>query len=130
MILLDTCAFIWLVQQPAKLSKRATKAIQAHDGNLHVSAATAWEIAIKAANNQYTIPPDMTPLSWFTQVLAEYGIAEISVDASIFCRAAALPPIHRDPCDRLLIATAITHHLTIITADTIIPQYPNVKIIW
>ena len=64
-------------------------------------------------------------------LLAErYRLAEISVDAAVAARSARLPAIHKDPCDRIIVATAMIHHLPIVTPDTTIPQYPHVKTIW
>jgi len=129
-ILLDTCALLWLVHDPAKLSKTATKAVLAHGGALHVSSVSAWEIAIKVAAGKLDLPAGMTAETWFNQAVADCGLLEIRPDAAIFCRAVALPPIHRDPCDRLLIATAAAHRLTLVTADRLIPQYPGIKVAW
>lgn len=130
MILLDTCALLWLVHHPATLSKAATRAILAHGNALHVSSVSAWEIAIKVAAGKLALPAGMTAEAWFSQSLAAYGITEIRPDATVFCRAVALPAIHRDPCDRLLVATAAAHRLAIVTADTIIPQYTAINVIW
>jgi PIN domain nuclease of toxin-antitoxin system len=130
MILLDTCALLWLIHDPAKLSKAATRAIQAHDRSRHVSSVSAWEIAIKVAAGKLTLPAGMTTETWFSRALAAYGITEICPNGALFCRAVALPAIHRDPCDRLLVATAAAHRLAIVTADTIIPQYTIINVIW
>lgn len=50
--------------------------------------------------------------------------------APCICAAVALPPLHRDPCDRMIIAAALSHKLAIITADRVIPTYPGVKTVW
>ena len=130
MILLDTCALLWLVHDPAKLSLAASRAILSHGDSLHVSSVSAWEIAIKASSGKLTLPKGLTPEAWFSQALTSYSIREIRPDAAIFCRAVALPPIHRDPCDRLIIATATTHRMSIITADSVMPLYVGTKVLW
>lgn len=130
MILLDTCALLWLVHDPAKLSKIAARAISSHGGHLHVSSVSAWEIAIKVAAGKLELPPGLDAETWFLQVLEACRLQEIRPDAATFCRAVALPPIHRDPCDRIIVATAAIHRMSIVTADTIIPLYPSTKVLW
>jgi PIN domain nuclease of toxin-antitoxin system len=63
--------------------------------------------------------------------LAErYGLQQLPLDARIACAAAALPLIHRDPFDRVLVALAQTHTLTVLTSDENIPKYPGVRTLW
>ena len=130
MMLLDTCALLWLVHDPAKLSPAAVHAIRSHGDALHVSSVSAWEIAIKANSGKLTLPKGLTAEKWFSQALTDCHIREIRPDAAIFCRAVALPPIHRDPCDRLIIATAAAHRMSIITADSVMPLYFGAKVLW
>ena len=62
--------------------------------------------------------------------LVDFKLHEIPVSSKIFCRAVDLHSIHRDPCDRMIIAAAIENKCPIITADRIFSRYPRVKIIW
>ncbi len=130
MILLDTCALLWLVHDPDKLTPAASRAILSHGDALHVSSVSAWEIAIKAASGKLALPKGLTPERWFSQALEECNLREIRPDATIFCRAVALPQIHRDPCDRLIIVTAAAHRMSIVTADAVMPLYAGTKVIW
>jgi len=63
-------------------------------------------------------------------VIDRYGMREIPLDAELLCASVALPWIHRDPCDRMLVAAALRNRMPIITADTTIPTYPGVRVIW
>ena len=60
----------------------------------------------------------------------QYHLLELPVTADIAAKAADLPEIHLDPFDRLIIATAMHHHAPIVTADTTIPSYPGIRVIW
>jgi len=71
-----------------------------------------------------------TPLDWFDAVCVRYELREVPLDARTACAAASLPPIHRDPFDRVLAALAQFHNLTVLTSDRNIPKYPGVKSLW
>lgn len=87
-----------------------------------VSAASAWEIAIKYAKGslRLSLPPDrLVPA---TRV--RYGLAALPVDEESALHVAKLPPLHADPFDRMLVSQAIVHGLTIVTPDPLVTQYP------
>jgi PIN domain nuclease of toxin-antitoxin system len=130
MILLDTCTLLWLVHAPVRLSAAAREVLLRADEVRAVSAVSAWEIAIKAASGKLTLPRGMTALAWFTDACTDYGLAELPVGARQFCQAMDLPPIHRDPCDRVIVATALDQRARIVTADTVIRSYPGVEVVW
>ena len=128
MLLLDTCALLWLAAEPEQLSRRAVAAIGRSAGGLFVSAITAFEIARKHRQGKLGLP--LPPEEWYAVALVTHGIAEIPLDGRLAARAATLPPIHRDPCDRFIIATAIDRSHAVITADKTIPRYPRVRVVW
>lgn len=128
MILLDTCALLWLAADQERLSPRAREAIREHAGELFVSSISAFEIAIKARRGKIEFP--MEPGVWFKEVLDHHGLLEISVDGEIAARAVALPPLHNDPCDRFIIATALQHRMAVVTGDPFFAQYEGVRVIW
>jgi PIN domain nuclease of toxin-antitoxin system len=128
MALLDTCTLLWLAADQASLSGPAVAAIRSAKGNLAVCAISAFEIAVKHARKKLVLP--LPPDQWYAKALAAHGIREIPVDGRCALLAAVLPPIHRDPCDRFLIATATLHGLPIVTADANIARYPGVRVIW
>ncbi len=126
-LLLDTCALLALAGQTGKLSCQAARVLTAPE-RVCASPISAWEIAIKSKAGKLLLacPPE----EWFRRALDIYQIEEIPLATRILCAAAELPAIHRDPFDRVLVATAIAHDLTLLTADRDIPSYPGVKAIW
>ena len=127
-MILDTCALLWLASDQGKLSTAAKETIGGNAGNLFVSAITAFEIAVKARSGKLELP--MSPRAWSEGALAFHGVREIPIDSSIALGAVELPPLHNDPCDRLIVATALQHSMPIITCDRLIAQYENAEVIW
>ena len=124
-VLLDTCALLALAR--GDLPEPAAAALVAAP-EAGVSIASLWEVAIKAAGGKLRL--EQAPLQWFLGVMEHYGLREFPLDARLVCAAAALPLIHRDPFDRVLVALAQTHALTILTSDANIPKYPGVATLW
>ncbi len=129
MKILDTCALLWLLHDPSKLSKNALSAIKEDMDNCVVSIS-AWEIAVKVRSGKLQIFGDMSSFDAFKMALNDYSLREVPVDSKIFCSSAALPLIHRDPCDRIIIAAAIENKCQVITADKIFGKYPGLDVIW
>ncbi|MEN9636143.1 MAG: hypothetical protein RL077_4547 [Verrucomicrobiota bacterium] len=125
--LLDTCALLGLTHLGSPLSRPAARAIKAAP-ELFVSPISAWEIAIKQASGKLHLPAPA--YEWFTESCRYYHLTVIPLDAATVCAGAALPPLHRDPFDRVLIATALAHHLSLLTSDKIIPTYPVLTVVW
>jgi PIN domain nuclease of toxin-antitoxin system len=124
-VLLDTCAALALAA--GTLPDDASAALrQASDAR--VSIVTAWEIAIKVAAGKLrlTVPP----ARWFAILLDHHELRDVPLDADTACAAAALPPIHRDPFDRAIVALARAHGATILTSDERMAQYPGVIVRW
>lgn len=131
MILLDTCALLWLSIDQEQLTNKAKQAIEKYAGNLYVSSISACEIGVKYSKGLLKLSSPALP--WFEEALAWHGISEIPVNSKIAVQATLLPPIHRDPADRIIIATAIEKSLTILTADRHIHAYGeqlDLKVIW
>ena len=128
MLLLDTCAFLWLEGPDQALTQAARDAVREHAGHLYVSAATAFEMALKHAKGRLRLP--VGPAECYERMCRLHGVREIPIDGLIASRSAGLPFIHYDPCDRFIIATALEKKLKIVTADKVIPQYPGVRVIW
>jgi PIN domain nuclease of toxin-antitoxin system len=119
-LLLDTCTLIWLVTGERKLPQRVIEAIANRD--VVLSAACAWEIAIKYAKGSLRLsqPPErLVPAA-----RERYGFQTLSIDEESALLVAKLPPLHADPFDRMLVSQAIVHGLTIVTPDPLITQYP------
>jgi PIN domain nuclease of toxin-antitoxin system len=130
MILLDTCALLWLANGSDNLSPTAQELLRANVGSLFVSAFSAWEIALKHRRGKLELPRDNTPAEWFAAVVEQHRLREIPVDSRIAAASVALSPLHTDPADRILIATAQTQGLTLLTPDALIRQYPELKTAW
>jgi PIN domain nuclease of toxin-antitoxin system len=124
-VLLDACALLALAR--GELPNSAEAALGAAP-EAWVSSVTPWEVAIKAAAGKLrmTVPPYV----WFLGLAEHHELREIPLDARIACAAAALPPIHRDPFDRVLIALAQTEALTLLTSDENILKYPGIRTLW
>ncbi|HXR07237.1 MAG TPA: type II toxin-antitoxin system VapC family toxin [Candidatus Acidoferrum sp.] len=126
--ILDTCALIWLVNGDSQLSPEATRICAHPESQLYVSAVSAWEIALKVARRKLSLrtPPE----DWWWRALAQHQLEELPITSRIAIAAAALAPIHNDPFDRVLVATAAEHGLRILTSDRVFSQYRNVGVVW
>lgn len=128
MLLLDTCALLWLAHSPMNLSEQARKAIVDNAGGIFVSAISIWEVTLKHRSGRLGLPAD--PKHWYSTVLEHHGIAELPVTGAVAIRSANLPNIHRDPADRFVIATALENRLRVVTPDPHIRDYPDVSFVW
>lgn len=124
-VLLDTCALIALAR--GNLPERASAALRSAP-EASVSVVTAWEVAIKVAAGKLRLREP--PAQWFFALTERYELREVPLEARMACAAAALPLIHRDPFDRVLVVLAQAHTLTVLTSDENIPKYPGVKTVW
>jgi len=125
--LLDTCAFLWLNDRK-KISPRAQETIEGHSDDLFVSAISAFEIGIKTVKKKLNL--SLPPEEWFRQMIAFFGVNYVPFNYQIASQTAMLPPLHADPCDRFLIATAREYNMQILTPDRLISQYPEAKCLW
>lgn len=128
MILLDTCTFLWLVSQQDMLSKRAFELIEKNSENLFISSISAFEIGIKHRKGRILLPQE--PEKWIPQALSFHGIHDIPIDCHIAEQATSLPAVHRDPCDRIIIATAQIRCMKILTPDKLIRSFPDTECVW
>lgn len=122
-LLLDTCAIIWLMNG-VELDEDAVFLIDnaAKAGQVFVSPVTAWEIALLSRKGK--IATTMAAIEWYERVVDLPGIQELPLNASIMTASVELPGVsHRDPADRMLIATARSNDLTLVTRDQAILAY-------
>lgn len=125
-MLLDTCALIWLAEGGDRLSPPARAAIAAAPA-VYVSAVTGFEIGVKAAHRKLDLP--IPAREWFAAIVEHHGLSVASLDLEACIASTELPPVHADPCDRFLIATARARGWPIITADPLFRQY-DVEVVW
>jgi PIN domain nuclease of toxin-antitoxin system len=123
-VLLDTHVIIWLASGTAISAKAKGEVDRAlADGTVYISAVSAWEIALLSARGRISM--QMVPGDWIERFLTITGCLALSLSLESAVAAALLAPIHRDPADRFLIATAILNDLTLITRDTKILDYAD-----
>lgn len=125
MMLLDTCAFIWFLEDNPKLSHGAKAAIE--DGEMvYLSIVSLWEIAIKKNLGKLEIKQTMTEL---VQICQDADITILPIKTSYLDKLETLPGIHGDPFDRLIVSTAMEEGVSIVTHDENIAKY-NVPLVW
>lgn len=119
-LLLDTHVLLWALGDPARLDSRTRATLEDTANQILFSAASIWEIAIKAGLGRadFGVRPDEV-----TQAARDAGFQELPVQAEAAARVADLPPLHRDPFDRLLVAQAMAEPARLFTADPLLPPY-------
>lgn len=123
--LLDTNALLFVFSAPSKLSVRARRIVRG-ELDLSVSVVSFWEIAIKQSIGKLQFNMTIPNLE---SLCIERNIQILSLGSTAIERIKALPTIHGDPFDRLIIAQAQMEDMTIVTCDKIMPQFP-VKTVW
>ncbi len=120
-LLLDTQIFLWFLSDESMIPEEAREAIGSNENSVLVSAASVWEIAIKASIGRLKIArADVMKLPG---LIAAAGFDELPVLARHAAAVSALPMHHRDPFDRLLIAQTRTEGLALVTVDPAIHRY-------
>lgn len=131
MILLDTHAWIWFVNDPRQLSERARDAISeaTTKRSIYISSISVWEVALLVATGRLELTIDVQ--DWIAKSEALPFFTFVPVDNATFLRSVLLPgPLHADPADRVIIATAIMKGMPVVTKDERIRKYATVKSIW
>ena len=121
-LLLDTCTFLWIVGGSKELSSRAREAFADPANEAFLSAASAWEVAVKYRLGKLPLPAP--PEEFVPAQRAAHGIETLPVDEESALHVAKLPDLHRDPFDRMLVAQAIVGGLVLLTPDDDIRKYP------
>lgn len=126
-LLIDSNALYWWWTALDKLTAAARHSLNAEDSELHVSSATAWELATKYRLGK--LPGAETFLPGFASLLKGSRVTSLSVTVAHVLEAGRLPGLHRDPFDRILIAQALIEDLEIVSSDRIFRDY-GVRVIW
>ena len=120
-LLLDTHLLLWVADQHERLSARAHRLIGDPDNEPLFSAASLWEIAIKHALRHTNFRYDPRVMR---RALLDNRYEELPVTGEHAVAIAKLPPLHRDPFDRMLVAQSIVEGITLLTSDPLVAQYP------
>jgi PIN domain nuclease of toxin-antitoxin system len=126
-LLLDSCAFLWLTASPGDLSAAAKRAINDNSNELWLSHASVWEIHLKHLAGKLALPEK--PRLWFSRQRTVWGVKDRPLDLESLHLTSDLPPLHKDPFDRMLAAQASTHDLTVVSPDAVFARY-GVKVLW
>ena len=117
-LLLDTHALLWALAHPGELTAEARRRLQDPSNTVFVSVASAWEMEIKRALGKLDAPADLS------EQLQRQRFTELPVRLRHTQALRGLPPLHRDPFDRLLVAQALADDLVVVTRDARIRAYP------
>ena len=121
-LLLDTQLLLWAAGQPERLSDAARRLLNSPRNELLFSAASLWEIAIKKTlgRKDFQVEPRL-----LRRGLLDNGYAELPVTSQHAVNIDSLPPLHKDPFDRLLLAQALSEGITLLTGDAQLARYPG-----
>ena len=119
-LLLDTHVLLWTIAESRRLSAAARALIGEPDNELTFSSVSLWEVAIKAGRGRDDFRIDVSSLR---RSLFDNDYVELPITGAHAVALGALPPIHRDPFDRMLVAQAIVEGLTLVTSDPAVAKY-------
>lgn len=120
-LLLDTHVLLWAAGQPDRLPSKARKLLDDPRNEPIFSSASLWEIAIKSGLGREDFQVDARLLR---RGLLDNGYSELPITSEHAVAIDGLPPIHKDPFDRLLVAQSMVEGITLLTADPLVAQYP------
>lgn len=121
-LLLDTCAFLWIVAGSEKISGRAQALFSDPDNEVYLSVVSVWEIAVKHALGRLPLPAP--PDAFVSRQRERHAIETLPLAEEAVLQLLRLPDYHKDPFDRMLVCQAVAHGLTILTPDPAIGRYP------
>jgi len=125
--LIDTHIFLWFLNGDSQLSPQFRAHIQDPNNEVYLSVVSVWEATIKYQLGKLPLPE--SPEIYLPKQRIRHQIDSLPINEASITNLIKLPPLHRDPFDRLLICQAIQHDLTIITADQEIINYPIIQIL-
>lgn len=121
-VLLDTHIFLWLVSGDARLPRVVAEAVQNPDNEIFLSPVSVWEAVVKNALGKLPLPA--APEAYLPEQRGRHRIESLPLDEASVARLGALPPLHRDPFDRMLVCQAVAHGLVLASVDATVRQYP------
>ena len=126
MIILDTCALLWLAGNPSALPAEVLARVD-EEPIVAVSAISAFEVSQKWLARKLELP--VPAREWWDGVVAHHRLEVLPVDSAVAFRATELPPVHRDPADRFIIATAQRYGAPVATSDARFAEY-GIRVLW
>jgi PIN domain nuclease of toxin-antitoxin system len=126
-ILLDTCTFLWIAVGAPELSERARDVFRDPENDIYLSAVSTWEIAVKHALGRLPLPEALE--TYIPRLRQRHGIEPLALGEEVTLHVARLPPLHRDPFDRMLVCQSIVGGMTLLTPDPAIVQYA-IRTLW
>jgi PIN domain nuclease of toxin-antitoxin system len=121
-LLLDTCVFLWFINGDRHLPNSIYEKIREPKNEVFLSPVSIWECIVKHQIGKLFLPK--SPAEYLLAQRERHKISSLPLDESSVVHLSDLPPIHRDPFDRMLICQAIEHQMTLVTVDNIIRSYP------
>ena len=125
--LLDTCTFLWLVEESPRLPKSVRTLFSSADNAVWLSVVSIWEILVKSATGALSLPEPAH--EYVTRQRIAHRIDSLPLNEDAVIHLSRLPGVHWDPFDRMLICQALAYGFTILTPDKEIASYP-VKVAW
>ena len=125
--LLDTCVWLWLVSEPERIGKDLRALLADETTPVFFSAASAWEIAIKAALGRLELPKP--PAEFIAERLVRDTIRALPVEVAHAAHVATLPMLHRDPFDRMLVSQALCEDISLVSRERVFDAY-GVRRLW
>jgi PIN domain nuclease of toxin-antitoxin system len=125
--LLDSMAWLWSIGSVERLSKLGREILESGQEEIYLSAATAWELSIKARLGKLQLPAP--PAQCIPAFMAKQSLRALPITHLHAVKVYDLPPHHADPFDRLIIAQAILEGMAILTSDRVFRKYP-VEVVW
>ena len=115
-LLLDTHIWLWSLLDPERLGDSARHALRSPDNELRLSPVSVWEALLLSERGRVVLDPD--PPRWVRKAMAIAPIAEAPLTVDVALASRSVDVEHQDPADRFIVATAVVHGLTLVTADT------------
>ena len=121
-LLLDTHVFLWFISGDNRLPDAMRDSIRDLNNEVFLSVVSLWEVIVKHQLGRLPLP--QPPEVYLPAQREQHRISSLSLDEASVSQVANLPPIHRDPFDRILICQAMQYGLTIVTVDDVVGKYP------
>lgn len=120
-LLLDTHVFLWFILGDTRIPKQTLESIRRPENEVYLSIVSLWEVIVKHQLSKLPLPE--RPETYIPHQRKRHLIDTLPLDETSVRRLAGLPPLHRDPFDRMLICQALEHDLVIVTLDQQIRDY-------